>query len=336
MSDKFSKTVRIDLTAPPDAKASVTSRNKILKSANFSTRQRQADKASAEVRSRYEELLESVYDAAVIASPTGKIIEVNGRAIEFLGYDRETLSSGMAMTDVIDGADENVMRSISETLLTDRFVLLQAFCKRQDGSLFPAEVAVNRLSMDNVRLCFFIRDVTVRYQTEEQLRVEHAAIQICASGIAICTIEGVLDYVNPAFAALVGIVASALPGRDIRSVLPNPEHISPLIDSALTSDQMWISEFSTKTLDGRPLYLQMSASCIFAEDGSPIGIVISVVDFTTHQKIEMENLQYLQDLESLGEVPLDDLHVMQEQLKSRIAILEEQQHRIEMHIKERS
>ncbi len=286
MNENFSKTVRIDLMPAPDAGATVKARNELLEHSNFSTRQRQTAKASAQVHSRYEELLESVYDAAIIASPVGKIIEVNGRAIEFLGYDRETLCGGMAMTDVIDGADEQVMRSISETLLTERFALLQAFCKRQDGSLFPSEIAVNRLSMDNVRLCFFIRDVSVRYETEKQLRAEHAAIQICASGIAICTTEGVLDYVNPAFAALVGVESDDLPGNDIREVLPSPEYVNPLIESAQQSEQTWVSEFWVDTLDGRNLYLQVAASSIFGDDGAPHGIVFSLADFTMHQKQE--------------------------------------------------
>jgi len=286
MNEKFSKTVRIDLMPPPDTGATVKARNELLEQTSFSTRQRQSAKASAQAHSRYEELLESVYDAAVIASPAGKIIEVNGRAIEFLGYDRETLCGGMAMTDVIDGADEDVMRSISETLLTERFALLQAFCRRQDGSIFPSEIAVNRLSMDHVRLCFFIRDVTVRYETERQLRAEHAAIQICASGIAICTTEGTLEYVNPAFASLVGGDPDDLPGHDIRAFLPSPDYVNPLIESARESDQTWVSEFWVDTVDGRTLYLQVAATSILGDDGAPHGIVFSLADFTLHQQQE--------------------------------------------------
>lgn len=335
MSEEFSKTVRIDLMSPPEAGGAIKARTELLKHANFSTRQRQTAKQTEQVRSRYEELLESVYDAAIIASPSGKVIEVNGRAIEFLGYAREVLCGGMAMTDVLDGADEQVMRAISETLLTERFALLQAFCRRQDGSLFPAEIAVNRLSMDNVRLCFFIRDVSVRYQMEQQLRVEHAAIQICASGIAICSTEGILDYVNPAFAALVGAAEDALPGNDIRSVLPNSEHMQSLIESALSSDQTWVSEFSVQTLDQRELYLQVAASCIFTEDGEPRGIVFSLADFTAHQRMETGSLQYLAELESRGEARTDDLLAMQEQLQTRIRLMEDELQKVNVRMAER-
>lgn len=334
MNENLSKTVRIDLMSAPEAGASVQERNELLKHANFSTRQRQSAKATAQVRSRYEELLESVYDAAIIASPVGKIIEVNGRAIEFLGYDRETLCGEMMMTDIIDGADDQVMRSISETLLTERFALLQAFCKRQDGSLFPTEIAVNRLSMDNVRLCFFIRDVSVRYATEEQLHAEHAAIQICASGIAICTPEGILDYVNPAFATLVGADPDTLPGNDICDVLPNKDHVASLIESAQQSDQTWVSEFSVDTMDGRHLFLQVAASSIFGNDGVPRGIVFSLADITMHQQQESGGLQYLDERASKGDVSKEDLLMVQEQLREKISHLQADLDQVDIRVKE--
>ncbi len=334
MNEKFSETVRIDLMQPPDAGDTVSARNELLRKANFSTRQRQSAKASAQVHSRYEALLESVYDAAVIASPVGKIIEVNGRAIEFLGYDRETLCGGMAMTDVIDGADEQVMRSISDTLLTERFALLQAFCKRQDGSLFPAEIAVNRLSMDNVRLCFFIRDVTIRYETEQQLRAEHVAIQICASGIAICSSEGKLDYVNPAFASLVGTEEDQLLGRDILEVLPSRDHVVPLLESARESDQTWVSEFWTDTPTGRHLYLQVAASTIWGADGDARGIVFSLADLTQHQREGSEVEQQVDALLTSEDVRADTLVMLQEQLQGQIKKLEETLHKVEEKLQE--
>lgn len=331
MREELSKTVRIDLM-PSEVGKTVSARNNMLAHADFSTRKRQKAKASDQVNSRYEELLESVYDAAVIASPVGKIIEVNGRAIEFLGYDRDQLCGGMSMSDLIDGADDEVMRSISDTLLTDRFALLQAFCSRKDGSLFPAEIAVNRLSMDHVRLCFFIRDVSLRYQTEEQLRMEHAALQICASGIAICSTAGILDFVNPAFGALVGRDPDEIVGQNIREILPNAEHVQSLIDSAVQSDEAWGSEFPVALEDGTVMMLQVAASCIFAEDGAPRGIVFAMTDVTGHHKAS--DIVGLDALHSGAHLSHDELIVMQEELQSRIASFEKELSGIEGRLKE--
>ncbi len=266
----------------PEAGGSALDRNELLKKASFSTRDRQSKKQVETRHTRYDDLLESVYDAAVIASPSGKIIEVNGRTEEFTGYDREALCGSMTMMDVIDGADDEILRSVSETLLTERFALLHAFCRRKDGTLFPAEIAVNRLVMDHVRLCFFIRDVTVRYHAEEQLRVEHAALQICASGIAICEVDGEIGYVNPAFATMIGVDEETLLGANIRTVL-SEEHVAPLMENALEGEQAWMTEFDIAREDGATLFLQVSAACIYAEDGLVRNIVFSVADITAHQ-----------------------------------------------------
>lgn len=285
MDENLSKTVRIDLMPDADTSATALGRNDLLAKANYSTRQRQAAVAAETVRSRYEALLESVYDAAVLCSPSGRILEVNGRAVEFLGYDREALCN-MNLISLLDGADESVMRNISDTLLSERFALLQAFCRRQDDSLFPAEIAVNRLSGDSVRLCFFIRDVSVRYETEEMLRTEHTAIQVCASGIAICDIEGRLAYVNPAFVAILGQEAGSLPGRDMREVLGEPEWVASMIESALSSDETWMSEIEITNGVGEAVYLQASATCSKGSDGIARGIVFSFADITLHRRAE--------------------------------------------------
>ncbi len=318
--DKFSRTVRIDLM-PGSESVSPLFSSELLAKTEWSTRRRQAAAAAASTHSRYEELLESVYDAAVIASPSGKIIEVNGRAVEFFGYDRDQLCA-MSMIQVIDGADEAIMRNIADTLLNERFALLQAFCRRQDGTFFPAEIAVNRLSMDNVRLCFFIRDVTVRHQIETLLRTEHTAVQTCASGIAICDLAGIMSYVNPALEAMLGQEASALDGMDIREVLGAPELAGSLIESALGSEETWMSEFELPNADGTPLYTQISATCSRGVDGAPNGIVFSFADITLHKKAEEESEAAHAELEARVQARTMDMLEQNDRLQARVAELE--------------
>ncbi len=318
--EKFSRTVRIDLM-PGGVSLSPLVSSDLLARTGLSTRRRQAAVAAASTHTRYEELLESVYDAAVIASPSGKIIEVNGRAVEFFGYDRDQLCE-MSMIQVIDGADETIMRNIADTLLNERFALLQAFCRRQDGSFFPAEIAVNRLSMDNVRLCFFIRDVSVRHQTEELLLTEHTAVQTCASGIAICDLAGAIGYVNPALEGMLGRDAAALDGVDIREVLGGPDVAGSLIESAIGNEETWMVECELENADGEALYAQISATCSRTADGSPNGIVFSVADITAHKKAEEESEAAHAELESRVKARTMDLLDQNDRLQARIAELE--------------
>ncbi len=284
--DTFSKTVRINLM--PDSDGAGLSRSGAtqvshLDKAAWSTRQRQTAAAAAATRSRYEELLQSVYDAAVITNPSGRVLEVNGRAVEFLRYERAALCS-MIVSDVLDGADETLMASISETLSHERFALLQAYCRRRDGSSFPAEIAVSRLNGERDRFCFFIRDISVRHETEEMLRTEHVAIQTCGSGIAITDVEGLLAYVNPAFSRMMGSDSEGLLNQDIRTVLGESELMTELMESALNDDQSWMSEVEISNSDGDPLSVQISATRSLGADGEQRGIVYSFADVTVHKQ----------------------------------------------------
>jgi len=326
MSEDFSKTVRIDLMPEGGGEGIAGGeqpRRDHLAKANWSTRKRQTAAAAAATRSRYEDLLQSVYDAAIITGISGRIIEVNGRAVEFLRHERSTLCT-MTFTDLLDGADETVMKSIADTLEAERFALLQAYCRRRDGTSFPAEIAVSRLSGDKVRLCFFIRDITVRRQTEEMLRTEHTAVQTCGSGIAIADVDGLLGYVNPAFTRMLAADEESLLHEDIRSVLGASEAINDLIESSLNDDQTWMSEIAFTNADGDPLYVQVSATCSRGTDGEPRGIVFSFADITLHKRAEDAHEAAQAELEARVEARTMDLLNRNSHLEEEVAGLKQE------------
>ncbi len=124
------------------------------------------------------ELFESVYDAVLITNLAGQLIRMNERAADFFSI-REEDATDYKITDLISGADENAVDWILEHLKNERRVFIECFCLSLDGSDFPAEVTVNliHLTEDN-ELCFFIRNVTVRKETEEELhRAQEGLLQ---------------------------------------------------------------------------------------------------------------------------------------------------------------
>jgi len=298
--EQFTKTIRIDLM-PDDTIGSgdTKSSGDRIAGANWSSRRRQTAAAAAATRSKYDDLLQSVYDAAFITSPSGRILDVNDRAYEFLKYEPPKLCN-LNFFDLLDGADESLMNSIVEMLEQERFALLQAFCRRCDGSLFPAEIAVSRLSGDKVRLCFFVRDITVRHEAEEMLRTEHTAVQTCGSGIAIADVDGLLAYVNPAFTRMLGSNREDLLDEDIRSVFGDSEVLAELIKNAFSDNQTWLGDLEIFNVDGEPLYLQISAACSRGADGEARGIVFSFADITQHKETERALEEAKAALESGG------------------------------------
>lgn len=156
--------MRIDLD-PLDRVALRAVRRRDTTSDSFVARKRNDGMAD----SGFDKLLESIYDAVVITDSKGRIVDLNARSVEFfqLSHDR---MQGMQVLNLIQGADESLLSAIARNLRDHRYTLIEARCLRFEGEGFPAEIAVNRVELDgNVRLVFFIRDITVRKRAFEAL-----------------------------------------------------------------------------------------------------------------------------------------------------------------------
>ncbi len=117
----------------------------------------------------YVELLESVYDGVLITDRNGSIKDFNSRACDHLLCEGNELF-GACILDFISGADHSILSAIWNNLEEHRYTLIEAQCIRKDTTLFPAEIAVNKLNLSRTaELCFFIRDITVRKNAQEAL-----------------------------------------------------------------------------------------------------------------------------------------------------------------------
>lgn len=128
-------------------------------------------------QSDYQRLLQSIYDAVLIADADGMVKECNHRAVEFFRCDQSMLV-GSPVPSLIVGADDAVVRTIRKNLVEHRYTLIEGTCKRSDGTTFPSEIAVNRLDTGmEGRLCFFIRDVSVRKRAQDALEEAIAKLE---------------------------------------------------------------------------------------------------------------------------------------------------------------
>lgn len=119
--------------------------------------------------SAFYKLLESVYDAVLITTRAGRILECNDRAAAFFRLAPDALV-GIDVIALISGATEELIATINKNLECDKYTLVEARCKRADGTSFSAEIAVNAVSLDEQgELCFFVRDITVRARAQSDL-----------------------------------------------------------------------------------------------------------------------------------------------------------------------
>jgi PAS domain S-box-containing protein len=333
MSDqqKLSRTIRIDLI--PDVPDIPTKKGVIIATPTQRHR-RIVTKSKDAAEDRYNELLQSVYDAALICTMKGKIIDVNVRAIDFLLYGRDELLDSNVF-DVVSGSDDTLLQTLCENLENERFTLIQAYCIRKDGTYFPAEISVNKLRLGDMHLCFFIRDITARRQAEEMLRTEHNAIQNSWNGIAVVDLDAMIEYINPAVVRMWEYPnPDELLGKDIRTLLSDKDAAGRMITEVLSEHQTWMGETKAQKAGGGDFDVQVSAACNRNTEGEPVGVVFSFIDISDRKRAEQAEREAERTrvmLESLGAachhlgqpatVLLANLGIVQRRLKSDDATL---------------
>ncbi len=238
-----------------------------------------ADERHAVVKNpNIQQLFQSVYDAAIITDPYGDIIDANKRAEDFFNSKRSDFVT-LNVLDIISGADESLIKTLRKNLESDRFTLIEAYCKRFDGSLFPAEISVNRLQFSgHDYLCFFVRDITIRRQTEERVRTVHKAIHNAGNGIAITDVEGFLEYINPATVRLWKYPGEAeMMECRIHDLWSEDADFKGMI-TQVQEDKPWVGTLKAQRYDGTVIPLQVSATANHDADDQLAGMVFSFVD----------------------------------------------------------
>jgi two-component system cell cycle sensor histidine kinase/response regulator CckA len=286
--NRLSQTMRIDI--PPDLKDDLRRGTRQVRTASQTSKIEMESPSPGENHrvgdSDFQELLQSVYDAALIANLDGGIVDANTRATEFLRLSHRELCS-QNLVAIISGADSNTLQTLHTSVENDRFVLIQAHCTRKDGSLFPAEIAVNRLHVrGKLYFCCFIRDVTLRQQAEDMLRTVHNAIRNASTGIVISNLEGQLKYVNKATLTLWEVAAEEdLLSCDLKTLIPDTRQVEAMI-ATVHAGQDWSGETVIQRKDGSALAVQVSAAGNRDADGELVGMVFSFLDLSDRKRAE--------------------------------------------------
>ncbi len=118
----------------------------------------------------YEKLLQSIYDAVFITTDEGTIIDFNERAIETFRAESSQLS-GISILDLLSGANPSLIVAVLQNLQDHRYTVIEARCRRYDGTLFHGEIAVNCIDLHgHGELCFLVRDISVKYKAQQDLQ----------------------------------------------------------------------------------------------------------------------------------------------------------------------
>ncbi len=259
----------------------------------------------------FQQLLQNIYDAVLITDPDGNVVEVNSRALQFFKCDSKDLC-GRRVIDIISGADTSLLNTIRNTLESDRFVLIQAYCRRHDGTVFAAEISVNRLSMPpGEYLNFFVRDITVRKEAEDRLRTGFNAIQNSGSGIAIADVEANLVYCNPVMERMLGLNEGESHGMNLKRFLPDESQTTEIIKHVLKGN-VWSDELKLTGKNGAQFFVQASVAPNLDTEGDLDGMVLSILDISRQKQAQLQLASYARELQEKNTQMENDLNMARE------------------------
>jgi diguanylate cyclase (GGDEF)-like protein/PAS domain S-box-containing protein len=150
-----------------------------LREASVRRERKKAERALRESEVRKIAVLESALDCIVTMDYEGKIVEFNPAAERVFGYKRgETIGKDLAEMIIPPSLRETHRRGLAHFLSTGEGPLLgkqiETTAMRADGSEFPIELALTRVSLEGPPLFTgFIRDITER-KTQAAILEYHA------------------------------------------------------------------------------------------------------------------------------------------------------------------
>ncbi|MBD3165233.1 PAS domain S-box protein [bacterium] len=151
------------------------------------------------------------------------------------------------------------------------------------------------------RMLEYSIDVTERVQTEEYIQRLAAAVDQAAEAIVITDVEGVIQYVNPAFEAITGYTSEEAVGNNPR-MFKSGRHDRAYYDdlwSTLLSGKVWHGRFINRRKDGREYREDASISPIVDQDGAITHFVAVKRDVTREDALERQ-LRQTQRMESIS------------------------------------
>lgn len=260
----------------------------------------------------FNELLQNIYDGVLLTTLDGGIISANQRAMLFFGCQLDDICA-VNVVDILSGADARLLPTVLRNLENDQFTLIQGYMIRKDGSSFPCEISVNRMQIDEEDyLIFFIRDITLRKQQEDQLQTGYSALQNSGSGIAVTDLEGRLAYANPALRRLWALGPDeATEDLSLLDFLPGKEYLERVI-AAVRSGAAWSGELTMQPRGREPIHVRASVMANVNVDDEITGLVFSLMDVTEEKRAKQQLENYARELREKNRQMEHDLAMARE------------------------
>jgi len=266
------------------------------------TERKQAVAVLRESEARYRDMFEAnPHPMWVFDLETLRFLVVNDAAISHYGYSREEFMA-MSLKDVRPAEDIPFMQLMASNLRDSGKIHGVWRHRRKDGSIILVELTAHAMNYaDRPAAVVLVNDVTLRVQTEEELRKLSLVVEQSPEAIVITDPEANIEYVNDAFLRVTGYRRDEVIGHNSRMLHSGktpPETFSELWQ-ALSNGLPWHGEFCNRKKDGSEFIEHAIITPIRQPDGKITHYVAIKEDITEKKKLASELEAHRHHLEEL-------------------------------------
>jgi len=260
------------------------------------TERKKAEEALRESERKSRAILDHTFQFIGLMTPDGTLIEANRSALNFAGIEEsDVLGRPFWKTHWWTHSVElqGRLRGAVRDAAAGHFVRFEATHPAADGSFHTVDFSLKPVMDESGNVVLLIpegRDITERKQAEEELSKFKTISDRSPHGNAIADLDGILLYVNRAFAGMHGYTSEELMGKHL-SILHTEDQmddVNRLIarlkrEGTFVSEEVW-----HKKRDDTVFPALMDAAIIADDQGTPLFLSATASDISDRKLAEEE------------------------------------------------
>jgi diguanylate cyclase (GGDEF)-like protein/PAS domain S-box-containing protein len=261
---------------------------------DISARKR-AEKMSQDSAARLRATLDSALDGAISIDAAGRLIDFNPAAEAIFGWKKAEIL-GRLMADIIVPEQHRAAHAhglarfvqTREKHIMNQRVEITAL--RRDGSEFPVELTITAIRQNDEDIfTAYIRDITERKQSEDELRIAATAFE-SQEGIFVTDEKSVILRVNHAFSEITGYSAEDAIGK-MPGIFKSGRHGADFyaqMQQSLETTGAWQGEIWNRRKSGEVFPEWLTITAVKRQDGVLTHYVSTLTDITLRKAAEDE------------------------------------------------
>lgn len=248
----------------------------------------------------FENILNSIDECILVASPVGRIQFANRNIHSMFGYAKEEVQD-QPLSLLLSDTDSNKYLGKKYGGKVNRYI---ATYKRKDGSFFPGEhYETQLLSQEHkeVGMLRVIKDISSQVDYEMEREKLISAMEQTNDVIVITDKKGKIEYANQSFEHVTGYSISEVMGKNPRFLKSGKHDRKFYTDlwGTITQGKTFSGQMINRKKDGTEYTEDVTISPIVSEGGEIANYVAVKKDITEKLTI-LQQLQQAQKMESIG------------------------------------